>query len=385
MRRILYSAAAFVCGAALCMTIAGCGQPASDQPANTEDEPVVETQRNEADPGTDGRIDVTTTGVQEATFFGPKYIVSDVTVDQQADNQTSEGLGLQEICVVDQPESWQQISSIGWDRNSISFTNVVMPWGTVSYRYEYINEASGVDSIEEFSRTTEEAFFGGYGEINHVEVDGHAIAYLVEDYADAELGMGIPDLEAGDYVDQEGASARSVSVYAYEQRADKCAFATTVTCQVTDEAAFGLTAEDIIRDAYAPLSFHDKDEQVDAASFVSDVAITDASGTTTIAIERNGATLIAYQEHSALLLEDVSSDDALATDTYDFATDQVIKEGLDEYEVGDFHIFAREEEGVVSAWTDVNGAPLYLETVMGDGEDVQSALERIAAGRITVL
>lgn len=342
-----------------------------------------DSERNQSDPTADGRIDVSTTGAQTATYHGAKYIVSDVTVDQRTSDGSLEGLGLQEICVVNQPASWERIGSIGWDRNSISYSKIEMPWGTLSCRYEYLNEASGAQSNEAGSRTSEDGYFNGHEGVEHTKVGDHNVAYVFEDLASMESGMSIPDLEAMGEGEEGGASYREVAVYAFEQRDDKCAFTITVTCQVTDEDAFDLTAEDIVREVYEPLTFEPKGATVEAASFVSDVTLTNSDGSKELVLRREGDSLMSYTEHSAMLLGESQGSDALASATYDYAPEGSAPEDAEEYVVDNRDAMVEAEGQLLVVWTDVNGSPLRIEANMFDGEDVQATLERVVAGRIT--
>lgn len=375
MKNITRNAVSFVCAAALTLCVAGCGQPEQTEQGDAQ-APERVTQRDETDPTADGRIDVTSTGEQVATFHGPKYIVSDVTVDQESGENLTEGLGHQEICVVNQPESWESIESIGWDRNSLSYTNVAMPWGTVSYRYGYINEASGVEGIEEWSKTSEEGYFEGYDSIQHTQVDDHDIAYVSDDET---LGvMGIEDLEA---MAGEDASTRSVSVYTYEQRADKCAFTVSIVCQVNDESTT-LSDEDIIRDAYAPLEFHAKDDQVGAASFVSDLTLTNADGSASIVVARKGDSLISYTDHMVMLLGESDSIETMASATYNFAPEDAPAEDAEQHEVDGKTVLVQAGEFSMITWVDVDGNWLRIEANNLENEDVDAMLNRVVAGRL---
>lgn len=398
MKTVSWRVATLACAAALSLTVSGCGRPAADQQdASTAATGAGASQRDDAKPLADDGIDVKATGSQVATYHGPKYIVSDVTVDQATGDSLTEGLGLQEICVVNQPDSWGQIASIGWDRNSISYTQVATAWGTVSYRYEYVNEASGVDTTKASSRTTEAAYFEGFGNVEHVQVGDRKVAYVVEEEAGEDLSMGFVDLEAeaaaaaeggGEAVDvtpEEAAPTAGVMVYAYEQRADKCALLVTVTCQVNQGASFNQTGEEIVREAFAPLEFKAAGDEVDAASFLSDVTISNADSSRQVVIARNGESLLSYTEHMALLLGDSPSADSIATVTYDFAPQEHADESAEAYGVDGFEVFARVDEtsNVLTAWLEVNGSPLRIETSCAPGEDVDSVLARLVEGRIS--
>ena len=398
MKEIVRRAGAFVCSAAIAMCVAGCGQPASTtqgsddgaqdqaqpqaqsqpqtQDQSQDQQPAESAKRDQTDPTADGRIDVTTTGTQVATYSGPKYIVSDVTVDQQTGAGAAEGLGLQEICVVNQPASWEPIDSIGWDRNNISYTGVAMPWGVASYRYSYINEASGVEGIEEWSLTSEDRYFASYDTVEHLELDGHKIAYAFDN---AIMGAaGIVDLEA------QGAaqgSANTLTVFAYEQRDDKCAFIVTITCDIEGDAS-EVSAEQVVRDAYAPLSFKSANEQVDAASFLSDLTISNADGSKSLVIARNNEALISYTEHSVMLLSAADEMETLATTVYDFAPTDAAPEDGEKHEVdGKTALVEWDEYGIV-AWLDIDGSALRVETTLRGGEQVDDALTRAISGRL---
>lgn len=383
MKKLSTKAAAFACAAALVLSTAGCGQPEATQQQEASGQsqaPAGASQRDETDPTADGRIDVTATGEQVATYRGAKYIVSDVTIDQEVGDRITEGLGLQEICVVNQPESWESIESIGWDRNSISYAKVAMPWGTVSYRYSYINEASGVEGIEDWSSTNEKSYFEGYDNVEHVDVNGHTVAYITDTESTPMVDMGIEDLEAK--ADGTVSDEHAISVYAYEQRDDKCAFLVSISCAVNDSAV-ELSAEDLIKDAYAPLEFAEKGSQVNAASFVSDLTIANADGSASVVIARKGDALISYTEHSVMLLGDSDSLDTIASTTYSFAPEDAPDEDAETYEIDGRTVRARLDDFAVVGWVDVDGGTLRVESNYLDGEDAQAALERALTGRLS--
>lgn len=381
-------AGAFVCAAVLSLSLAGCGQQSSSsvQSASSEREQSV---HNAKDPTANGRIDATNTGKQVATYHGAKYIVSDATADQTTDN-----MGLQEICVVRQPESWESISSIGWDRNSISYTRISMPWGEASYRYEYANDAGAPSEMQEWSRTNEQNYFSGMENVQHMDVDGRSVGYVFDSQSAGSNDMGIEDLEAQAMGIQEGTSGRTISVYTYEQRGDKCSLLITATYNVTNDAAFNPSAEQMVQEAYAPLEFAPKDANVDAASFLADLAITNAGGDRELTIKRNGSSLMMYAEHSVALLDNAQDDSLIPVMTFDFASDGQIPEGAGEYSVGGKTVRAVEEGSVlegeegaiedrtVHAWLDVDGATLYVEASMKDGELVENTLARVLTDRI---
>ena len=393
-RSTLARVQALICATALAVTAVGCSAPDNTskqaEQASSSAQPLqTPTAHDQADPKADGRIDVTTTGNQVATFRGATYIVSDATISQNTGDGLTEGLGLQEICVVNQPEEWQEIDSLGWDRNSISYTGISMPWGKASYRYEYANEASAVEGTQEWSRTDVSVYFAGLGDVKETEVNGHKISYLFDE---AAANAGMEDLEA-QAMGVESAPGRSVSVYTFEQRGDKCSFLTNVNCSIQDESAT-LDPEQIIKDVYAPLSFVGKDEKVDAASYLSDVEITSANNDHTVVLARKGDALASYSQHSVTMMGDSKSDFFSALTTYDYAPQSAAPEGAEEHTLGDrtFRVAVTEnqwtygeESGAdykLEAWTDVEGEPLRIEAAKGAEEDVETVLQRVVDGRI---
>lgn len=393
MRNRLQNIGAFACAALLSLSIVGCGQQASSsatsENSNTTREEVEKSVHDDTDPTANGRIDVTTKGSQVARYHGSKYIVSDATADQ-----TTDDMGLQEICVVRQPESWQQIKSIGWDRNSISYAGVSMPWGEISYRYEYVNEAGAAPEMAEYSRTKEENVLSGLQNVEHTELDGHQIAYAYDEQDEDYVSMGIVDLEAQAQGEQEGTTGHTVSLYSYEQRGDKCSFLVTATCLVTDDSAYSLSREDLLKEAYAPLEFASKDAEVDAASFLADVAISNASGDKSAVIKRDGKHLISYTEHSATLFDGEDNELLMLTTTYDYAPEEAAPEDAEEYEIDGRYVRALERstssegfeediiESAIEAWVDVDGDTMHIRADIKDGESIEETLQRVIAGRI---
>ena len=399
MKRFACGAASLALAGALALSLGSCAKPASSSSATSQssassqgsDQSSV-AERTEKTANDGGNIDATSTGSKVATFFGPKYIVSDATVNQSVD-QSGEDLGHQEICVVDQPQSWERIASIGWDRNSITFMQVERPWGSAVYRYEYLNEAGANAETAARGRTTEEAFFAGAGEVSHTEVNGHEIAYV---YLGQSVvgpgGEGMVDLEAEAAGVNVAASGRTAMVYAYEQRADKCSFVVTATCMVANGADTP-SAEQILQDVYAPIGFVDKDARVEAASYLSDVSISNADSTANVVIARDGDSLVSYTEHSVVLLGAIDTGSTAPTVTYDFelAGEQ---EGMEEFEVGGHRVRAAvseskwefETETVVertlNAYVDLDGATLHVSATLAEGEEVPAALERLVGSRL---
>lgn len=385
------------CTAALALCIAGCGQPANkaEDSASSQNQSEsierIETARDATDPKADGRIDVTTKGSDVATFNGAKYIVSDATASQSTGDKVTEGLGLQEICVVKQPESWKP-ESIAWDRNSIAYAKMPASWGDASYRYEYINEASGVEGVEQWSQTSVDKYFAGQSNIKEAEISGHKISYIVDEADEGpDLSMVDPDAtETG----VSPTSGKTISVYAYEQRDEKCAFVCSVTCNLVDDAEKP-DAEQLLKDAYAPLEFAQKDDEVDAASYMSDVTITSADAQSSLVLARKGDALAAYKEHSVTLVGNSETDEFAAVTTYDYAPADEAPSDAQELTVGDLMVRAQKNEKTwefegesgadytLVAWTEVGGSPLRVEAAIGGEEDMASALERVLGDRIT--
>lgn len=403
---------------ALAAILAGCSAPGTNadssvQPTDeqtTEATEVVSRQQEAPDAG--GRIDVTQTGAQLATFDGPKYIVSDATVDQTA----GEAFGVQEICVVSPTESWGAVGSIGWDRNSISYNNMATEWGKLSYRFEYINEA-GSDTLDAtWSRTTEAGFFGEGVEVSHASVAGHDVAYVLNDDAVYEIAPGISDLEA--QASGQLPANSFVTVHAWESRGEACAFATSISCEIDENADVALEGEQLLADAYAALDFLKGDAgEVDAASFESDLTLLNADGSKQLVVKRDGATLLGYTSHS-VTLANFGEGNAYSTMTMDFApeggldamadvtssldefspdygyTDAQVSE-VEEHEVDGLAVSARVASASLSmgeqgqtltrelrAWADVGGDALYVQTTLQEDEDVEAALSRVLAGRV---
>ena len=393
MQNRLQSVGAFVCATVLSLSIVGCGKQegnsSSSEAADSARTEVEQSVHNNTDPTANGRIDVTTKGSQVATYRGAKYIVSDATADQ-----TTDDMGLQEICVVKQPEAWQEIKSIGWDRNSISYAGISMPWGEMSCRYEYANEVGAAEGMEEYSRTNEAGYFSGLDNIQHVDVDGHSVAYAYNEQSEDYVTAGIVDLEAQAMGEQDGTTGRTIMVNAFEQRADKCSFLVTVTCLVTNESEFALDGEQLLKDAYAPLEFAAKDAQVDAASFLADVTISNADNSHNAVIKRDGKYLISYTEHAVTLLEGEGVEALMLTTAYDFAPKEAQPEGVQTYEMDGKTVYAIEQtnsyEGAeeelftsaVEAWVDTDGGTMYIRADLKDGEMIEDALKRVVEEKI---
>ncbi len=412
METMAKSAGCFFLACALTMTLGACG-------GNNEakqDEPVMDTPapqvavRDEAVPDAGGRIDATKTGVQVATFDGPKYIVSDATVDQSQEGN----YGLQEICVVRPPESWSTAETIGWDRNSIAYGRIPTDWGFVSYRYEYINEA-GTDSVQaDWSRVSEDGFFGGAPNVEHTNVGDHQVAYILNDEAAGEVAPGIVD--AG-VAEEQASLGKIVTLFGLESRAEDCAFAISMSCELSKDAQVELSAEQLLGDAYAVLEFLGRDAQVDAASFESDVTISNAQGTHRVVVHRNEAALLSYTPHSVVMgnFGDPSAPGTLtfdyapegglegaarkaqSTDMFnpDFGYTNIEVSNVEQHDVAgrtfnacvvsaNMDMGERGSEAMreLRAWCDVEGDALFVETTIAENEGVEDALTRILSDRL---
>ena len=407
--------------AALVGSLVACGaQPETTdttdaQPTQTETKTSEVVSREDVAPDAGGRIDVTQTGDQVATFDGSKYITSDATADQTQGTD----LGLQEICVVSQPAAWADIESIGWDRNSITYNNIATDWGSESFRFEYINEAGSAARDASWSRTTEQGFFGEDAEVSHVTLSGHDVAYVLNNDAAYEIGMGISDLEAKAQTDALAESHSFVTLHAWEKRADDCAFAVNVSCDVNKDSGTELDAEQLLNDAYGALEFVEGGGTVDAASYQADLSIDNADGSRHVTIKRNGDSLLGYTRHSATL-SSAGNGASFGMLLYDFAPEgglealeettasldkfnpeygytDVSASDVEQHEVDGRTVYARvvsatldmgPEKQIVSrelrAWCDLNGDALYVETGMVEDEDVETALARALKGRIEV-
>lgn len=399
MNHRTHAFAALLCALCAAVLLVACGQPAQETSSTTEeqvqqkaDEPTQTTTESKSDTkddtseGKDSRIDVSDTGADVATYQGAKYIVSDATIDQGSNDGD---YGLQEICVVRQPDAWESVGSIGWTRNNITYTNVVFPWGNASFAYAYTNEAGAQSEEESWSRTTEESYFAGAEGVSHIDLDGHHVAYL---RADSDQGdMGIFDMEA----EENGWNPGSVvTLYTYEQRGDKCAFSCNAVFTIAEGSSADFLDEDLVKMAYEPLSFAQRDESVDAASYAADLAISNADGTKQLVIGRANDELLSYEEHKVSLLEDDDPDAIMRTTMYDFAPADTPEDDAEKLEVASHTVLATvsevtdaSETGLamrkVDAWVDFDGSPLHVEATMGEGEDLATVMERVVTNRVS--
>ena len=412
---------AIALSAVLATPLAGCAcsnqqQPQQDgtpQATTQQDEPTELTKKID-----EGKLDVQAAAPSATTFFGDKLIVSDATDTQSGLESNTGDLGTQEMCLIKQPESWTEIESIGWGRNYISYNNIATPWGSVSYSYTYNNEAGVTEDLGEFSLTTPESFFGSMDDVKELEVNGQKALYVRNDAPSVADRFMFEDLEAA-MMGVERDTSQDVGLHIYEQRGDKCSFVVTVTCKVDQADAFGTSDEDLVKEALSVANFTTENAE-QAASYLSDVVFTSADGSKQVLVKRNGADLMSYTQHGAILAEsdegaemnsllveyDFASGkdaDAFATstaDTQDMSEDQ----GFTNVEVSD--IVDREVDGytvharTVSAdidmidevitqrqlrgWIEYDGQLLGVEASMKDGEDMDAAIARVISNRLTL-
>lgn len=403
MKRKTFAFAALLCAVCDLLFLAACEQPAAstsqeqdgvaqeevtDSESKGEEKKTKEdkTKEGKTKSDDDGRIDVSHTGTSVATYYGAKYIVSDATIDQ---SQGEGDFGLQEVCVVRQPSAWEDMDSIGWTRNSISYTNVSLPWGSASYSYSYMNEAGAQSEEQRWSRTTEESYFAGAEGVGHLDVDGHQVAYLRSDSDQGDMGIVDMEAQAG-----TGGSDAVITLYTYEQRGEKCAFSCNATWVVAQGTQGDHTDEELLRMVYEPLSFAQKDEEVDAASFAADLCITNAQGNKELVISRANDDLLSYAQHSVVLMEGDDPDALMRTTVYDFASGDEPLADAEQLEVGGRTVLAsvsETEDGgetgflvrTLDAWVDYDGSTLHVEATMGAQEDLHAAIERVFAQRVT--
>lgn len=389
MNSIARNAVTFVLTGAMAFALVGCGQ---GQPGGSQD--ATDGSDSIAASAASTSIDVTSLGAAVATYDGAKYIVSDATVDQGALDDGQADYGLQELCVVRHPAAWGTDGTIGWGRNSISFMYVPTDWGSVTYSYSYRNEAGAAQGTQKPSRTTEEGYFNGMGDVQHMAVGDHDVSYVV----DQEEAAGIPDLEA--QAAQAGSDGeRTVAVYAFEQRADKCAFNVSVVCSVNAGSTFELTGEQLVAQAYEPLEFiaYGADAQVNAASYKADVTIADAANERTLVVAQKGGDLLSYGAHEVGLVDSVEGQLAKNPVRFDFAPTDEPAQDAEMHEVVGLAIRTSvveqnwgmgedaPVERILNAWIDLDGKPLHIEAILSQDEDVDATLARLVGdGRLTL-
>lgn len=393
-------------------------EPKQEQMEQNATEPVAQDKSESKEKKDDGRIDVKSAAPAVATYYGDKLIVSDATSTQEGMETKQDGFGVQEMCVIKQPESWKQISSIGWSRNSISYGNIAEPWGTISYSFEYINEASVGDLDPEISRTTPESYFGSLDDAKEFESDGHKVVYVRDDAPSLDGRFTYEDLEAAYYGVQRDTS-NDVGIHIYEQRGDKCAFTIALTCSVNEGSKVDKTDEELVAEALSVVSFT-KENTANAASCESDDTITSWDNTQSVVVKRNGSDLLGYTEHGLAVSEQVTGENAQMLRThYDFSIDTdsasyaELTGNIDElsedngfsnasvtdvqdFDVDGLKVHARvasaevdygdevEEMRELRAWVEADGGKILgVQAVMNAGEDVEAAIGRTISGRLT--
>ncbi len=386
------------------------GQATKTEQANQQ--PAATQERQD-----DGRIDVKKEAPKVATFFGTKLIASDATNTQQGAQSPNTDYGLQEVCVIMQPEYWTQIDSIGWARNSVSYGRIAMPWGKLSYTFEYVNEANVEGLDAEISQTTPEAYFGNMQDVQTLQTDGRTVYFANDDAPSINGRFTIRDLEAPYYGDGRDTS-HDVGIHAYEQRADKCAFTIAIKCQVDEGQQIDETDQELVADALKIVSFGTQ-EAANAASYESDVAITSADKSQSVVIKRNGSNLEGFAEHVVRIVEapaseedwgsyiqydyafegDVASYEGISAEVGEYTPDN----GYQSVEVSDFADYDLDElkahARVVTAEQSMgdvvqtvrelracveapNNKLLVVTASVREGESEQDALKRAVAGRV---
>lgn len=394
MKSLAHNAVIFALAGALTLGLAGCGQamPSASQDGS-------QGQAAASGDASATSIDVTTLGAPVATYEGAKYIVSDATVDQAAASDEQVDLGLQEVCVVRPPAAWGSEGTLGWGRNSICYTRVPTEWGSYACNYAYRNESGVAQGAQTPVRASEEGYFENMGEVQHITIGEHDVSYVVD--KGNESAKAIPDLEAqASEADADAAAGdRSVTVYAFEQRADKCAFTSSVICSVDAGATFDLTGEQLVTQLYEPLEFvpYDQAQTLDAASYMADMTIADAADEHKVVVALKGGDLLAYSAHQIALADPTKERSAKHPVSYDFAPTDEPAEDAESYEVEGYAVSASMVEQnwgtgvcapldrVLTAWVDLDGSPLRIEAIMAQGEDMDAALERlVGGGRLTL-
>lgn len=391
MNNLARNATTLLLAGAMAFALVGCGQ---GQPAGSQD--ATAGADSVAASATLASIDVAKLGAAVATYDGAKYIVSDATVDQGVADDEQVDLGLQELCVVRQPAAWGTDGMIGWGRNSISFMYVPTDWGSVTYSYSYRNEAGAAQGTQRPSRATEEGYFNGMGDVQHTAVGDHDVSYVVDQ--EEGTAAGIPDLEA-QAAEAGSDGERTVAVYAFEQRADKCAFNVSVVCSVDAGATFELTGEQLVAQAYEPLEFvaYGTDAQVDAASYRADMTIADAANERALVVAQKGGDLLSYGAHEVGLVDSVEGQLAKNPVRYDFAPADEPAQDAETHEVDGLAVRTNvveqnwgtgedaPVERILHAWVDLDGKPLHIEAILSQDEDVDATLARlVGGGRLTL-
>lgn len=383
-------------------------------PANTEQP--TQTEAPATQTKDDGRIDIKSAAPNVATYSGDKIIASDATNVQEGMESKQNGFGVQETCVVRQPESWTKVLSIGWGRNYVSYAGVEQPWGKGNYTFEYVNEASveGVDAA--VSQATPEAYFGSMQDVKELDANGQKAYYVRDDAPSVASKFVNQDLES---MHSDGArdASNDVKLHAYVQRGDKCALTVAISCEVDDAGQFGKSDEELVSEALSMLSFNEADV-AKASSYESDDTITSADGSKSVVVKRAGTELLSYAEHSLMISVDGTGEDAMPKKaTYDFSVEadhQALAEmtgdagsmseengyegvdisGLSDYELGGYPVHARVvsamlnlgdeylEQGELRAWVEVDDKVLVVSAETNPGEDTDAAVQRVILDRL---
>lgn len=392
MNSLARNAATFLLTGAMAFALVGCGQ---GQSAGSQDSTA--GAESIAASAASASIDVTSLGSAVTTYAGAKYIVSDATVDQGASDGEKVDYGLQEVCVVHQPAAWGTDGTIGWSRNNISFTYMPTEWGSIMYGYSYRNEAGASQEALGPGCASEEVYFNGMGEVQHTVLGDHKISYVF-DQEEGAAG-GIPDLEAQAAEAGSDDGERTVAVYTFEQRADKCAFNVSVVCTIDAGAVFELTAEQLIAQAYEPLEFvaYGQGVEVDAASYRANPTIADAANERTLVVAQKNGNLLSYGAHEVALVDPIEGQLAKNPVRYDFAPTDEPAQDAETHEVEGLAVkVSIEEQGfgtaedapverILHAWVDMDGKPLRIEAILSQDEDVDATLARLVGdGRLTL-
>lgn len=412
--------------AALTGPLAGCGGDANGAPQQAEPEQTEQTEEvqtvdttTQTAPTDDGRLDLQA-DASILTFAGDKAIASDATDTQQGMETSQSGFGHQEVSVIKQPESWTDISQIGMGRNYISYQDITQPWGTLSYEFQYHNDATVEAEDElEWSQTTPEAFFGSMEDVQQIQTNGHTVYYVRDDAPSVAEKFAFEDMEAM-LLGEERDTSNDVRIHAYEQRADKCSFTVAIKCEANEGATIDMTDEQIVEQAFAVVNYVEGDK-ANAASYLSDVAITSADDTKQLVIKRTNNDLMGFSKHAVAFSQPVQGDElhpSLVT-VYDFSNeldeeafvaqlydtsmysaengyDGAIVGENEDHDIDGITVHARMmsidmmwDEDIttsyqVCAWMEIDGKLLSVRAEARDNEEISDVLARVVKDRIEV-
>lgn len=348
-----------------------------------------------------------------ATFDGPKYITNAFASGQAP----SEASVVPEACTINTSDTLAHAESIAWGPASITYNRVAKDWGNVTYRYEYLTKTGTEPAEAAPDRTTETGYFGQGRAVEHAQIGEHGVSFAMENSSDELVAIGIVDLEAK--ANNSNKAGSFIMLNAWEPRSEGCAFAVSISCEVNEGADANLTAEELLTDAYAPLTFEQTaaPSQPGVASSESDVTITSADDSRSVVVHRKGDTLVSYGRHKVILANPQASSanstltvdyapeggldamDSLSADTSMYNTElgfaEVGVSNKEDAQVEGRAWHARtvtttiavaegdaKTEHELRAWTEVDGNALYVITGMDDGEDVATALLRTLTGRL---